>query len=150
MPIKEFTIRPTSFFLLPFLGEGMWKSQEFKWNSKPRTDISHVAGFIYLWHVFEMWHICLKALIRNVIFPPVQNFLHIYAEQDLRAPNTVMEPWGLNKMSTRILIELKLFAAASWRADVLQQVNVDVQLGDGHSQTARKSRTSSISFLDHN
>ena len=81
---------------------------------------------------------CLKALIRNVTFPAVQNFLHIYAEQDLRAPNTVMEPSGLNKMSTRILIGLKLFAGASWRADVLQQVNVDVQLGDGHSQTARK------------
>ena len=61
-------------------------------------------------------------------FPAVQNFLHIYAEQDLRAPNAVMEPSGLNKMSTRI--ELKLFAAELLLgADVLRQVNGDVQLG---------------------
>ena len=65
---------------------------------------------------------CLKALIRNVTFPAVQNFLHIYAEQDLRAPNAVMEPSGLNKMSTRI--ELKLFAAelllgANWATAII-------------------------------
>ena len=40
-----------------------------------------------------------EALIRNVTFPAVQNFLHIYAEQDLRARNTVREPSELNKMS---------------------------------------------------
>ena len=74
---------------------------------------------------------CLQALIRNVTFPAVQNFLHIYAEQDLRAPKAVMEPSGLNKMSTRILIELKLFAAElpSWAGRAWESQCGAVQLG---------------------
>ena len=98
----------------------------------------HCTRCIYLWHVFEIWHMCLKALIRNVTFPAVQNFLHIYAEQDLRAPNTVMEPWGLNKMSTWILMGVKLFAAWPPGGRTCFGKSMWMFNWDGHSQTARK------------
>ena len=81
---------------------------------------------------------CLKALIRNVTFPAVQNFLHIYAEQDLRAPNTVMEPSGLNKMSSRILMGVKLFAARPPGGRTCFGKSMWMFNWDGHSQTARK------------
>ena len=92
-----------------------------------------------------------EALIRNVTFPAVQNFLHIYAEQDLRARNTVREPSELNKMSDSD--EIVCWASIlELGADVLGQVNVDVQLEWSLPDRWKKdgNQGHNLSFIDHN
>ena len=54
MPIKEFTIRPTSFFLLPFLQEGNVK--------KSRQNLNEIQNLEQTFHMSQGLYICDMSL----------------------------------------------------------------------------------------